>query len=119
MGLKTCRAVVAVVAIVGIGLAAGSLPAAVGETASQVLVDTVGARVPNGFWTVDPRMQPQIGQSFVLDRPVSATSIVLHPDSITLAKKPEYLVAGYRNEHFRTLVKKGSVDAVTVLNIWK
>ena len=107
------------VAIVGIGLAAGSLPAAVGETASQVLVDTVGARVPNGFWTVDPRMQPQIGQSFVLDRPVSATSIVLHPDSITLAKKPEYLVAGYRNEHFRTLVKKGSVDAVTVLNIWK
>lgn len=85
----------------------------------EVLIDTVAAKVPNSAWTIDPRMQPQIGQSFVLDRPVSVTEVVLHPASMAIAKKPQYLVMAYRAENFTTLTGRGSVDAVTVMNIWK
>ena len=85
----------------------------------QVLVDTVGSTNLVTDWTVDPRMAPQIAQSFTLDRPVLATFVSLHPSEISLAKKPEYLLASYRAEHFVYLRDKGSTGATTVLNIWK
>lgn len=94
-------------------------PVASFASSTEVLVDTVSAKTPNSELTVDPWMQPQIGQSFVLDRTVSATSVVLHPISMAIAKKPEYLAMAYRAQYYRTLTGRGSVDAVTVLNIWK
>lgn len=84
-----------------------------------VLVDTVAATNLVTDWTVDPRMAPQIAQSFTLDRPVVASAVALHPSEISLAKKPEYLVTNYKAEHFVYLHDKGSTGATTVLNIWK
>lgn len=107
--------------VVIIGAVASLLMAAPARAAGepQVLIDTVGAPEPNSLWTVDPRMTPQIGQSFILDRPVSATSVVLHPTEFSLAKKPEYLVAAYRHEHFNYFFDEGVLAANTSLNIWK
>jgi len=105
----------------GLGLVIGvtQSPAASAPSQGEVLIDTVGAKVPNAFWTVDPRMQPQIGQSFILDRTVTSTSVVLHPSSMAIAKKWKYLGLAYRAQNFRTLTGRGSVKAATVLNIWK
>jgi hypothetical protein len=85
----------------GVGLAAGMAqnPAASAPATDQVLIDTVGAKVPNSFWTVDPKHQPQIGQSFILDRTISSTSVVLHPSSMAIAKKWKYLGMAYRNQN--------------------
>lgn len=104
-----------------LGLVAAPVAASPSSAAStgEVLIDTVFAKVPNSAWTIDPRMQPQIGQSFILDRPVSVTAVVLHPSSMAIAKKPKYLVMAYRAEHFTTLTGTGAIDAVTVMNIWK
>jgi hypothetical protein len=110
-------AAIAVVVAVVIAMALPSVVSAAQK--DEVLIDTVGARVPNSFWTIDPRFQPQIGQSFVLDRTVSATSVVLHPASIALAKKPKYLGMAYRAQNFTTLTGRGSVSATTVVNIWR
>ena len=108
-------------AAVSIGVTVGTTPplAISAPLGGEMLIDTVASKAPNSQWTLDPRMQPQIGQSFVLDRTVSATSVVLHPSSIALAKKPEYLTMAYRNQYYRTLTGRGSINAETVLNIWK
>lgn len=81
---------------VSVGVTVGNTPqlAVSAPLDGEVLIDTVASKAPNSQWTLDPRMQPQIGQSFVLDGAVSATSVVLHPSSIALAKKPEYLALG-------------------------
>ena len=100
-------------------LLSGGPASAVDDPAVQVLIDTVG-RVKNTMtWTVDPRMAPQIGQSFTVDRPLLVTQVVLHPDELAFAKKAEYLVSAYKAEHFTYLHDRGSTGAVTVLNIWK
>ena len=107
--------------VMGLGLLSGGVlsPTASAQPPGEVLIDTVTAPVPNSFWTIDPRMQPQIGQSFILDRTVTTTSVVLHPYSIALAKKWKYLGMAYRNQYFKTITGRGSVNATTVLNIWK
>lgn len=94
-------------------------PIASAESQDQVLVDTVLAKVPNSAWTIDPRMQPQIGQSFMLSQPVAVSSVVLHPASIALAKKPKYLGMAYRAQNFKTLTGQGIVHPETVMNIWR
>lgn len=105
----------------GLGLVIGPTqsPAASAPSQGEVLIGMVGAKVHNAFWTVDPRMQPQIGQSFILDRTISSTSAVLHPSSIAIAKKWKYLGLAYRARNFSTLTGHGSVKTTTVLNIWK
>lgn len=109
----------AIAVVVGVVIAMAPPSVVSAAQKDEVLIDTVSARVPNSFWTIDPKFQPQIGQSFILDRTVSATSVVLHPASIALAKKPKYLGMAYRAQNFTTLTGRGSVNATTVVNIWR
>jgi hypothetical protein len=86
--------------------------------AGDLLLDTVSGEASVTAY-VEPKFSPQIGQSFAITEPVTATSFVLQAEGVAYAKKLQYLNSQYDFQHFVYRHAGESIPATTLLRIWR